>query len=132
MTKVLIKRAYEKYAKADGFRVLVDRVWPRGMTKEALHVDTWARDIAPSTPLRQWFGHDPAKWPEFRKRYKRELQSPDTLQRVKDVIAQAGKVSTITLVYSAHDELHNQAVVLRELFERRVSRATTRATKSAH
>ncbi len=128
MTKIAIKRAYDKPARADGFRVLVDRVWPRGMTKEALRVDLWVRDIAPSTPLRQWFGHDPEKWMEFRKRYKHELESPETRRRVRDVIARAGKKPTITLVYSARDESHNQAVVLRELLERNVSREAPKRT----
>jgi uncharacterized protein YeaO (DUF488 family) len=118
MTDVLIKRAYEKPAKSDGFRVLVDRVWPRGISKEALHVDLWARGIAPSTALRQWFGHDPARWTEFRKRYERELSSHEAVEAMHSVVEQAKGAKTMTLVYGAKDVEHNQAVILRERFER--------------
>jgi uncharacterized protein YeaO (DUF488 family) len=117
-----IKRAYEKPAKSDGFRVLVDRVWPRGASKETLRIDLWAREIAPSTALRKWFGHDPEKWTEFRKRYERELDSAEAKEAMHDVLAQAGGARTITLVYGAKDEEHNQAVVLRDRFRRMLLR----------
>lgn len=102
-----IKRVYEPPAPSDGARVLVDRVWPRGMTKEHAHLTLWARDVAPSTPLRKWFGHDPARWDEFQRRYREELKAAP-LDDIRRLIAEG----PVTLVYSAHDELHNQAVVI--------------------
>lgn len=113
---VRIKRAYDGYAKSDGYRVLVDRVWPRGLTKTALHCDLWAKDLAPSTGLRKWFGHDPERWTEFRKRYLAELKANHASSRISEIVREAG--STITLVYSAKDEEHNQAVVLEGLFRK--------------
>ena len=110
-----IKRAYEPAEEADGFRILVDRVWPRGVTKERLQADLWLRDIAPSTPLRKWFGHDPAKWDEFRRRYEEELeQKPDLLAQIKEQL----RHGPVTLVYGARDEEHNQAVALRKFLKR--------------
>jgi len=109
---VRLKRAYESPSANDGTRVLVDRLWPRGVAKADAAVDVWLKDLAPSTALRKWFGHDPARWPEFRKRYAEELrQHPELFYQLRDR-ARAGPV---TLVYSAHDELHNDAVVLRDL-----------------
>ena len=109
---VRLKRAYESPSANDGTRVLVDRLWPRGVAKADAAVDVWHKDLAPSTALRKWFGHDPARWPEFRKRYAEELrQHPELFDQLRDR-ARAGPV---TLVYSAHDELHNDAVVLRDL-----------------
>jgi|SRR5689334_10147284 uncharacterized protein YeaO (DUF488 family) len=109
---VRLKRAYESPSANDGTRVLVDRLWPRGVAKADAAVDVWLKDLAPSTALRKWFGHDPARWPEFRKRYAEELrQHPELFDQLRDR-ARAGPV---TLVYSAHDELHNDAVVLRDL-----------------
>jgi uncharacterized protein YeaO (DUF488 family) len=106
-----LKRAYEKPSREDGFRVLVERLWPRGVKKEALALDLWLKDIAPSTELRQWFGHDPARWEEFRRRYHAELAArPDAVKLLKDR-AKAGKV---TLVYGSRDETHNAAVALKE------------------
>jgi uncharacterized protein YeaO (DUF488 family) len=104
---VSIKRIYEPPAATDGARVLVDRLWPRGMTKERAELALWAREVAPSTPLRKWFGHDPARWDEFQRRYREELQTVP-LDDIRRLIAEG----PVTLVYSAHDEVHNQAVVL--------------------
>lgn len=109
---VRLKRAYEPPARDDGARILIDRLWPRGMTKKAAAIDEWFKDIAPSTALRQWFGHDPARWQEFRRRYADEVrQDPEHLDKLR-VRARQGP---ITLVFSARDELHNDAVVLRDL-----------------
>lgn len=129
MTQVQIKRAYEKPSKTDGFRVLVDRVWPRGVSKEKLHLDAWAKDIAPSTELRQWFGHDPERWPEFKRRYERELRSPEVKRIVKSLIEEAHPASTITLVYGAADTEHNQAVALRGVFERALTSTVRQRTR---
>lgn len=127
---IQIKRAYEPVTRDDGFRVLVDRVWPRGLRKDELHADTWAKDIAPSTELRQWFAHDPQRWPEFRKRYLTELRDPAIRAQIRDIIGAAKATPTITLVYSAKDEEHNQAVVLREVFRRAASGAVGRKAGS--
>lgn len=112
--KLLIKRVYEQPAKDDGLRVLVDRLWPRGLKKEEAAVDLWLKDIAPSAKLRRWFGHDARKWPEFRRRYRSELGDR------KDEIAtlrRRGGNEPVTLLYGARDEAHNQAVVLKEFIE---------------
>ena len=104
-----IKRVYENPASADGARILVDRLWPRGLTKEKAGIDVWLKEIAPSTALRQWFGHDPAKWVEFQKRYREELEkNPEQVVLLRE---QARKGVT-TLVYGAKDEAHNEALVL--------------------
>ena len=112
-----IKRAYAPPAKEDGRRVLVDRLWPRGLSKEAARVDQWLRDLAPSDALRKWFAHDPAKWTEFQRRYERELATPEQQERLR-VLAEQARKSKLTLVYSAADEEHNQAVVLRSMIQR--------------
>ncbi len=109
---VRLKRAYEPPASGDGARILIDRLWPRGMTKKAAAIDEWFKDIAPSTALRQWFGHDPARWQEFRRRYAAEVrQNPEHLEKLRARARQG----PITLVFSARDEVHNDAVVLRDL-----------------
>jgi uncharacterized protein YeaO (DUF488 family) len=106
-----LKRAYDPPAAADGKRILVDRLWPRGIKKADAAIDEWMKDLAPSTALRKWFGHDPARWPEFRRRYLKELdRHSEQLDRLR-ALARQGPV---TLVYAAHDEAHNDAVVLRE------------------
>jgi len=108
---IKLKRVYETPIKADGFRILVDRLWPRGIAKEKARVDLWLKDIAPSTELRTWFGHDPAKWKDFQKRYKKELMQNNTvLENLRRIIKEQNKV---TLVFAASDENHNNAVVLR-------------------
>ena len=104
-----IKRAYEPHAKTDGFRVLVDRLWPRGIKKEDAAVGEWAKDLAPTNELRKWFGHDPERWKEFQQKYKAELKNNPAVNSFVDAHKNE---KTITLVYSAKDEAHNQAVVL--------------------
>jgi len=107
-----IKRIYEKPEKSDGTRILVDRLWPRGLTKEKAAIDLWLKEIAPSNELRKWFGHEPAKWTEFRKRYLQELKkNPVPMSQLKDQL----KKGKMTLLYSAKDENYNQAIILREL-----------------
>lgn len=112
---VKIKRVYEEPEPGDGVRLLVDRLWPRGLSKEKARVERWLKEIAPSDDLRRWFGHDPEKWQEFRARYLAELEEQRPL--LKEVAHQARK-ETVTLVYAAHDEEHNNAVVLKELLEK--------------
>ena len=109
---IRIKRIYEDRAMDDGYRVLVDRLWPRGISKEGAHVDEWLKEVGPSNELRKWFGHEPPKYPEFKKRYAKELhEQPELLKHLRDL----AKKQRVTLVYSAKDEEHNQAVVLREV-----------------
>jgi uncharacterized protein YeaO (DUF488 family) len=107
---IKIKRVYEKPAKEDGWRVLVDRLWPRGMKKEAAHVDVWMKEVAPSDTLRKWFGHKPENWVEFQKKYRSELAQKREL--VADLRKMAKKHGTLSLLFGAKDEEHNQAVVL--------------------
>lgn len=108
---VEVKRAYEPAADSDGIRFLVERLWPRGIKKADLHVDDWLKDVAPSNDLRRWFAHDPEKWPEFRRRYFAELDDhPESWRRIRD----AARHGRVTLVYSAHDTEHNNAVALKE------------------
>jgi len=111
--KLKIKRVYDKPAEEDGTRILVDRLWPRGLTKQKAKVDVWLKDIAPSTELRKWFAHDPEKWKEFIKKYKQELhENNEQAAILKEYLKQG----TVTLVYGARDELHNEALVIKELF----------------
>ncbi|HEU5247972.1 MAG TPA: DUF488 domain-containing protein [Candidatus Udaeobacter sp.] len=112
---IQIKRVYDKPAKADGWRVLVDRLWPRGLTKKEAQIDNWLKDIAPSTALRKWFGHDPARWKEFKKRYAKELSNQG--DRVEQLAREARK-RTVTLLFGAKDIEHNNAVALKEHIEK--------------
>lgn len=112
---IKIKRVYEKMSKDDGCRVLVDRLWPRGMKKEAAHIDLWMKEVAPSDALRKWFGHEPEKWPEFQKRYRAELAKKQEL--VAHLKKMAHEHATLTLVYGAKDEQHNQAVALAKMLK---------------
>jgi uncharacterized protein YeaO (DUF488 family) len=115
MMAIKLKRIYEEPAKADGTRILVDRLWPRGLTKEKAHVDLWLKEIAPSNELRKWFAHDPAKWPEFKARYKAELKhNGQQLALLKQAVTRG----TTTLLYGAKDTEHNEAVVLQDLLSR--------------
>jgi uncharacterized protein YeaO (DUF488 family) len=114
--KIKIKRVYDEAKKADGKRILVDRLWPRGLTKTRAKVDLWLKEISPSTALRRWFGHEPSKWEDFKRRYSAELErNRDQVALLKREIA-AGKV---TLIYGAKDQEHNAAVVLQEFLERK-------------
>jgi uncharacterized protein YeaO (DUF488 family) len=122
---IKLKRAYDSARSGDGTRVLIDRLWPRGVRKADAAIDLWARDIAPSTALRKWFAHDPARWHEFRRRYSEEIhRHRDRLDELR-TLARKGR---ITLVFAAHDEAHNDAVVLREiLLGRSIPRASSRS-----
>lgn len=113
--EVQLKRAYEPPAPSDGYRVLIDRVWPRGVTRGRAQLDEWARDLAPSRALRQWFGHDPARFDEFRRRYRAELQ---TRSAELDELRRRARTGRVTLVYGARDTEHNDAVVLADLLRR--------------
>jgi uncharacterized protein YeaO (DUF488 family) len=113
---VRLKRAYEPAEAADGYRVLVDRLWPRGVSKEKAQLDEWARELAPSSELRTWFGHDPARFDEFRRRYLEELAAHEAkLAELRERAAEG----TLTLVYAARDSEHNDAVVLADVLRRR-------------
>lgn len=109
--KVGIRRAYEPAQGDEGYRVLVDRLWPRGLSKGDLAYEQWCKDLAPSTELRRWFNHEVEKWPEFRKRYQAELHMPPQQAHIQEII-KAAKGRRITLIYGAKDQEHNQAVVL--------------------
>jgi uncharacterized protein YeaO (DUF488 family) len=113
--EIKLKRVYETSAKKDGTRILVDRLWPRGLTKQKASVDIWLKEIAPSTELRKWFHHDPEKWKEFKQRYLMELKSKkEQIELLKKQL----KKGTVILLYGAKDEEHNEALVLKELLDR--------------
>jgi uncharacterized protein YeaO (DUF488 family) len=114
-----VKRAYDPPARSDGYRVLVDRIWPRGIAKEDLKVDAWLKEVAPSTALRKWFGHDPKKWDEFRRRYARELEPHAA---ALEQLVERARAGHVTLVFAAKDTEHNNAVALREHLEGRLKR----------
>jgi uncharacterized protein YeaO (DUF488 family) len=125
MTMIQIKRVYEPPAKEDGARFLVERLWPRGMKKEALQMEAWWKDAAPSDDLRRWFSHDPAKWKEFQRRYRAQLrENHDACRPLLD----AAKQGNITLLYSAHDTEHNSAIVLKSYLEERLTGKKRRPT----
>ncbi len=110
---IKLKRIYEDYSKDDGFRVLVDRLWPRGVSKEDAHLDLWLKEIAPTNELREWFNHDPKKWASFKKKYEHEIkENKESLAQLRDIIKQN---KTVTLLFGAKDEEHNQAEVIYEL-----------------
>jgi uncharacterized protein YeaO (DUF488 family) len=109
---VRLKRAYEPASPSDGYRVLIDRLWPRGVSKQRANLDAWEKELPPSAELREWFGHDPTRFPEFRRRYRRELAAQeDKLQELR----QRARAGRVTLIYSARDSQHNDAVVLAEI-----------------
>jgi uncharacterized protein YeaO (DUF488 family) len=111
---IRLKRVYESPDPHDGFRILVDRLWPRGVSKSAAHIDLWLKEVTPSTPLRKWFGHDPAKWADFRERYFSELRSnPEAVEQLNEQVHRG----VVTLVYAARDPEYNHAVVLRQYLE---------------
>lgn len=123
MGQVQLKRIYEPPQKSDGYRVLVDRVWPRGLSKDAAQIDLWMKDIAPSTALRKWFNHDPARWVGFQEKYRTELHE---LGDKLDELRARAKKEPVTLLYGAKDTEHNQAVVLRDVLAEKRSRSATR------
>ena len=124
---IRVKRTYDAPARGDGRRILVERLWPRGMKKEDLEADAWLKEVAPSTELRQWFGHRVERWPEFRRRYRKELSANAAAW---EPILTAGERGNVTLLYSAHDVVHNGAVVLRDFLADRVAgRARKRGRK---
>jgi uncharacterized protein YeaO (DUF488 family) len=120
---IRLKRAYEPASARDGYRVLVDRLWPRGISKKQAKLDEWAKELAPSSQLREWFGHEPSRFPEFRRRYIDELRAD--AQRLKELRRRA-RTRTLTLVYSAHDSEHNDAVVLAEVLRRGLPKSARR------
>lgn len=113
---IKLKRIYEPAEAGDGMRILVDRLWPRGLSKEKAKLSLWLKDIAPTDELRKWFGHDPKKWPEFKKRYKSELTKNPALEILTKFVQSR---TIITLLYSAKDQTHNQAIVIKEFFVRK-------------
>ncbi len=111
---IVIKRAYENAMPEDGYRVLVDRIWPRGRSKVMLKLDQWARDLAPSADLRKWFGHDPKRWEDFQQRFRSELDTEEKREQMRSLLSETdGRI--ITLIYGAKDQEHNQAIVLRDV-----------------
>jgi uncharacterized protein YeaO (DUF488 family) len=124
---VRLKRAYEAASADDGYRVLVDRLWPRGVSRRHARLDEWKKDLAPSSELREWFGHQPSRFPEFRRRYIEELRA--NAQRLRELRRRA-RLGRVTLVYAAHDSEHNDAVVLAEVLRRGLPKSgTTRRTE---
>ena len=117
MISITTKRVYEPASRQDGYRVLVDRIWPRGLKKEQVSAELWLKDAAPSTPLRQWFGHDRERWPEFKQRYFAEL---DEQTEAVDKLMQIAKERPLVLLFSAHDEECNQAVALKEYLSKKL------------
>jgi uncharacterized protein YeaO (DUF488 family) len=117
--QVRLRRAYDPATPDDGYRVLVDRLWPRGVSKERAVLDLWAKDVSPSTELRRWFRHDPARWEEFKRRYRQEIAAhPEVLQP----LLKAAVEGPLTLVYGARDTEHNEAVVLQQIIEERLAK----------
>ena len=124
-----LKRAYEPRTASDGRRVLVDRLWPRGVTKRRLALDAWMKELAPSSELRRWFAHDPAKWAEFQRRYRRELRTHADLV---DLLARDALEGRVTLIFGARDRSHNDAVVLAAVVRRRMARDHRPGRNCAH
>ena len=127
---VRLKRAYEPVEPDDGRRVLVERLWPRGLRKEQAHFDDWLKDVAPSDALRKWFHHDPSRWTEFEQRYARELDSEAARAAFDELVRRAAS-ETVTLVYSAHDQEHNNAIVLKRMIDRRLRQKSRKVSRPA-
>jgi uncharacterized protein YeaO (DUF488 family) len=125
---ILTKRAYDPFEPSDGYRVLVDRLWPRGVSKAKAHLDAWAKEIAPSRALREWYGHDPDRWPEFRRRYTQELRAP-AAQAVLDDLARRARRGRVTLVYASRAVDISDVAVLERLLIRRVKAAAKRTPR---
>lgn len=121
---VTTKRVYEPYSPSDGFRVLIDRLWPRGISKATGHIDLWLKDVAPSNELRTWYGHDPAKWAEFRRRYTSELRKAPAKEALDELVRRARR-GRVTLLYSSRVEDINNASVLEQIVNRRLKRASS-------
>ncbi|KAA0208399.1 MAG: DUF488 domain-containing protein [Ignavibacteriaceae bacterium] len=117
MGTIKLKRIYDKPERSDGFRILVDKLWPRGISKDNAKLDLWLKEIAPSNELRKWFGHDPAKWTEFQSRYKSEIEKNEL--PLKQLLEIAGKRKIVTLLYAAKDDKHNNALVIKNLIEKK-------------
>lgn len=113
-SSIKLKRVYEEAEKSDGFRILVDRLWPRGVSKEKAKIDLWLKEVAPSNELRRWFGHDPAKWPEFQKRYDAELKGNSAVTKLKEILE---KEKPATLLFSAKDKEHSNAIALAKILK---------------
>jgi len=120
--RIQLKRAYEPAGPRDGYRVLVERLWPRGASKAELRIDAWLKDVAPSTALRKWFGHDPKRFAEFASRYRRELKESPAKEAFEGLAARAASAK-VTLIYAARDEAHNGALVLRDALEAALARS---------
>jgi len=120
MNELQCKRIYEPANETDGFRILVDRLWPRGIKKEKAHINLWAKEIAPSNELRKWFSHDPVKFDAFKKRYRQELTSNPASQKLSNLCLRKIKDQNITLLYAAKNEQYNQAVVIKEWLEEQI------------
>jgi uncharacterized protein YeaO (DUF488 family) len=125
---IRLKRVYEPAAPEDGARFLVERLWPRGVRRDALPLTDWLRDVAPSPALRQWYGHDPARWPEFRRRYLAELRAPERAAALRR-LEEAARAGPVTLLFAARDEVRSSAAVLREVLLRRL-RSRARAGRA--
>jgi uncharacterized protein YeaO (DUF488 family) len=125
MQMLKIKRAYDKKETSDGKRILIDRLWPRGVTKAEADIDEWFKELGPSTELRKWFGHDPERWPEFKERFTRELSEAGK-REILDGIAQNAKRNHVTLIYSAKDTEHSNAKVLQKLIQEMMDQAQAR------
>jgi len=120
---VRVKRIYDEWERSDGVRILVDRLWPRGIGREEARIDEWRKDLAPTGVLREWFGHDPRKWEEFRVRYRNELEAAGKMKEVEDLGERASK-ENVTLLYAARDGIHNNAVALMKMIGKRSRRPT--------
>jgi uncharacterized protein YeaO (DUF488 family) len=125
---IVTKRAYEPFEESDGYRVLIDRLWPRGVSKAKAHLDAWEKEIAPSRELREWYGHDPARWPEFRRRYQQELRAP-AARAVLDYLARRARRGRVTLVYASRAADISDVAVLERLLIRRVKARVSRPTR---
>ena len=125
---VKLKRVYDPASRGDGYRVLVERLWPRGIRKQDLPLDVWEKEVAPSHELRKWFGHDPERWSQFKQRYRKELKQGPALERLRE-LAERTTDRTLTLVFSSHDTEHNNAVVLKEELERIAHRLFARSER---
>lgn len=117
--KLALKRVYEKPKDTDGIRVLVDRIWPRGVSKEDARLDHWLKTLAPSTPLRQWFAHDPQKWKEFQTRYYKELEESDDAREALEQLRELTRKHRVTLLFGAKDQEHNNAVALKKYLDKK-------------